>query len=147
MKTKGFTLVELLVVIAILAILATVSVVGYTQYITNANETALETDAENLESIIEAELILGEQKVVIGKDASNNVIYVARKSGSVGIYYDVTNNNTVTPTLVAADTVITLTEGQYKQFSDKGYVITVTGNNTISVGSNKVATAEVITLD
>ena len=30
---KGFTLVELLVVIAILAILATVSVVGYTAYI------------------------------------------------------------------------------------------------------------------
>ena len=39
MKTKGFTLVELLVVIAILAILATVSVVGYTSYIENANET------------------------------------------------------------------------------------------------------------
>ena len=39
MKTKGFTLVELLVVIAILAILATVSVVGYTSYIENANKT------------------------------------------------------------------------------------------------------------
>ena len=39
MKTKGFTLVELLVVIAILAILATVSVVGYTTYIENANQS------------------------------------------------------------------------------------------------------------
>ena len=39
MKTKGFTLVELLVVIAILAILATVSVVGYTTYIANANQS------------------------------------------------------------------------------------------------------------
>ena len=39
MKTKGFTLVELLVVIAILAILATVSVVGYTSYIENANKS------------------------------------------------------------------------------------------------------------
>ncbi|MBQ7873151.1 MAG: prepilin-type N-terminal cleavage/methylation domain-containing protein [Clostridia bacterium] len=39
MKTKGFTLVELLVVIAILAILATVSVVGYTSYIQNANDS------------------------------------------------------------------------------------------------------------
>ena len=39
MKTKGFTLVELLVVIAILAILATVSVVGYTTYINNANDS------------------------------------------------------------------------------------------------------------
>lgn len=34
---KGFTLVELLVVIAILAILATVSVVGYTSFIESAN--------------------------------------------------------------------------------------------------------------
>ena len=34
---KGFTLVELLVVIAILAILATVSVVGYTSFIAKAN--------------------------------------------------------------------------------------------------------------
>lgn len=35
-KNKGFTLVELLVVIAILAILATVSVVGYTSFIKSA---------------------------------------------------------------------------------------------------------------
>ena len=42
MKTKGFTLVELLVVIAILAILATVSVVGYTSFIDSAeNSVAL----------------------------------------------------------------------------------------------------------
>ena len=36
---KGFTLVELLVVIAILAILAGVGVVGYTAYISNANDS------------------------------------------------------------------------------------------------------------
>ena len=36
---KGFTLVELLVVIAILAILATVSVVGYTSFINRAHES------------------------------------------------------------------------------------------------------------
>ena len=36
---KGFTLVELLVVIAILAVLATVSVVGYTSFITKANNS------------------------------------------------------------------------------------------------------------
>ena len=44
MKTKGFTLVELLVVIAILAILATVSVVGYTSYINNANVAAAQQE-------------------------------------------------------------------------------------------------------
>lgn len=43
MKTKGFTLVELLVVIAILAILATVSVVGYTSFIDKAHKSNAET--------------------------------------------------------------------------------------------------------
>ena len=36
---KGFTLVELLVVIAILAVLATVSIIGYTAFIDKANES------------------------------------------------------------------------------------------------------------
>ena len=44
MKTKGFTLVELLVVIAILAILATVSVVGYTSFIDSAKDSNAETE-------------------------------------------------------------------------------------------------------
>ncbi|MBQ9979280.1 MAG: prepilin-type N-terminal cleavage/methylation domain-containing protein, partial [Clostridia bacterium] len=43
-KNKGFTLVELLVVIAILAILATVSVVGYTSFI----ESATVSNDENI---------------------------------------------------------------------------------------------------
>ena len=48
MKTKGFTLVELLVVIAILAILATVSVVGFTSYINNANASKAEQELSQL---------------------------------------------------------------------------------------------------
>lgn len=51
-KKKGFTLVELLVVIAILAVLATVSVVGYTSFIEKANlsndRTTIEMINENL---------------------------------------------------------------------------------------------------
>lgn len=41
---KGFTLVELLVVIAILAILATVSVVGYTSFINRANDSVAQQE-------------------------------------------------------------------------------------------------------
>ena len=55
MKTKGFTLVELLVVIAILAILATVSVVGYTTYIKNANESLALQEMTQVKSAILAE--------------------------------------------------------------------------------------------
>lgn len=45
---KGFTLVELLVVIAILAILATVSVVGYTSFIERANVAADQNEVTQL---------------------------------------------------------------------------------------------------
>lgn len=54
---KGFTLVELLVVIAILAILATVSVVGYTSYIEGAEETAAQTEAASIHDAITVALV------------------------------------------------------------------------------------------
>lgn len=53
---KGFTLVELLVVIAILAILATVSVVGYTAYIDKANNSVAMQEAQPYESMIKYEI-------------------------------------------------------------------------------------------
>ena len=53
-KMKGFTLVELLVVIAILAILATVSVVGYTSYIESTTITVDNDLANQLNHLLEA---------------------------------------------------------------------------------------------
>ena len=51
---KGFTLVELLVVIAILAILATVSVVGYTSFIDSANRSVDEQTVTQLNHFLTA---------------------------------------------------------------------------------------------
>ena len=53
-KMKGFTLVELLVVIAILAILATVSVVGYTSFIESATVSNDENIAAQLNNFLVA---------------------------------------------------------------------------------------------
>ena len=53
-KNKGFTLVELLVVIAILAILATVSVVGYTSFIKSAHISNDENIAAQLNQFLVA---------------------------------------------------------------------------------------------
>ena len=58
---KGFTLVELLVVIAILAILATVSVVGYTSFIDRAEESNALTEAAQIKKGIEASLLVDEE--------------------------------------------------------------------------------------
>lgn len=68
---KGFTLVELLVVIAILAILATVSVVGYTNYIKNANESLALQELSQVKSSILAEDIVN-NNFAIGSDGKVN---------------------------------------------------------------------------
>ena len=88
MKTKGFTLVELLVVIAILAILATVSVVGYTSYISSTEEKAALTEANEIKSAIEnalvldknVELVVGSQTLVFTRTATG--ITVAAKANT-----------------------------------------------------------------
>ncbi|HHX67284.1 MAG TPA: prepilin-type N-terminal cleavage/methylation domain-containing protein, partial [Gallicola sp.] len=56
---KGFTLVELIVVIAIIAILATVSVVGYSAFIKNANQSKVNQELAQVENLLMAEAIEG----------------------------------------------------------------------------------------
>ena len=68
MKTKGFTLVELLVVIAILAILATVSVVGYTSYIATTEETAAKSDAASIADAIDVALVMNKKVYIEVED-------------------------------------------------------------------------------
>lgn len=71
---KGFTLVELLVVIAILAILATVSVVGYTSYITKANESVVKQELAQIKTAVIAEDINNKDfDVTDGKVDENDV--------------------------------------------------------------------------
>lgn len=43
MRTKGFTLIELVIVIAIIGILSVVAMNGYSSYVTRANRTAAES--------------------------------------------------------------------------------------------------------
>lgn len=80
---KGFTLVELLVVIAILAVLATVSVVGYTSFIAKANNSNALTELKQCEDIILSDLIAtGKEKDAVKRipsdaatDAAADVVF------------------------------------------------------------------------
>ena len=54
---KGFTLVELLVVIAIIAILSTVAIVGYTSFVNTANKSAAQSEAHQIDVAIESALM------------------------------------------------------------------------------------------
>ena len=90
---KGFTLVELLVVIAILAILATVSVVGYTSFIDRANQSNAETEAHQVQTTIESYLISGyayELGTIGEGEAAVDYVVKADANGKLRVY-DETN--------------------------------------------------------
>lgn len=51
-SAKGFTIVELLIVIVIIAILASITIVAYNGVQNRANDTAVQTDLRNLRTIM-----------------------------------------------------------------------------------------------
>ena len=68
---KGFTLVELLVVVAILGILAAVGIVSFGGFLGSAKENAVKTNHSNLVSYIKAELYkceFGQTNIFINGD-------------------------------------------------------------------------------
>lgn len=58
-KKKGFTLVELLVVIAILAILATVSILGYTSFTAKAKQSNSDNELAQIKTLFLADWLDG----------------------------------------------------------------------------------------
>ena len=138
MKTKGFTLVELLVVIAILAILATVSVVGYTSFIENANNSAAQQELIQVRDKVIADDILngdvtvdGYIKMTVDKDATVTDADKAEAEvlaylnelkdgleGTITITADVTENKGTDGTTVVSYTV-TVSEVEYQKDSGK----------------------------
>ena len=142
---KGFTLVELLVVIAILAILATVSVVGYTSFIAQADKTALETDAANIEKVIEADL------AYYGYcEIAANVVAV-RKNGVVDFYTDKTATAKANLAAVTAFTHPQLVQFNEKTGNNGTYVITPVAsanskNATMTVANSKLTADDTVTI-
>ena len=92
---KGFTLVELLVVIAILAILATVSVVGYTSFINKADLSNAQTEAAQIKLAINTALINNDYvKVSVhtttGTTPTTTTIYASINSSTNAVEFTTT---------------------------------------------------------
>jgi prepilin-type N-terminal cleavage/methylation domain-containing protein len=57
LRNRGFTIVELLIVIAVIGVLATIVVVGYGAVVSNTRDTALKADLENIADTIKLEAL------------------------------------------------------------------------------------------
>ena len=110
---KGFTLVELLVVIAILAVLASVSVVGYLGFTTKARNSNALTELTQAREVIRAELLDGKNEVFSFEDDTLYVIKDAK--------YTIDSTETTASDATNAAKILqaefTATSG-YKYFSD-----------------------------
>lgn len=72
-KNGGFTLVELIIVIAILAILSTGAIAGYSAYIKSANNTAVKAELSDIyTSAVLANAKTGSVTVTVGEKVVDN---------------------------------------------------------------------------
>ena len=109
-KRKGFTLVELLIVIAILAVLATVSIVGYTTFIRKAhvsNDTAL---AKQINDLLLADQAVDGQPKTLGE-----ALAVVDENG-----FDVTK---LTPTALGHEFVYDIEHNRFALLDENQMVI------------------------
>ena len=76
LNKKGFSLIELIIVIAIMAILAAIIVPTVINKVSEANESAAATEAQNLANAIQQEII------ELSVDPDADTTYVASVSGT-----------------------------------------------------------------
>lgn len=109
MNNAGFTLVELIVVIAILGILAAVAVPAYSGYITKANDAAVVTELDAIKTAAQAANATAGEIGSITVNAAGNAVTINATGNNVSLagsfaadfatYYD---GETAAPTVTAA---------------------------------------------
>jgi len=139
MKNKGFSLVELIIVIAIMAILAAAIAPALIRYIDKSRKADDVTAAGTIESSVSAalanETAYDEVTKLVGTSTDYVVVaYVDGSSSAKGTYADVTAKTS--GNYFKKELQSSLTSGakvKYTKDGAVGYTVAVNGNGTIGV--------------
>ena len=135
---KGFTLVELLVVIAILAILATVSVVGYTAFINKAHDSNAATELSTITRQIDSEAMAHGFKVyAVSDNAVTTTVSFTLYKTNAGYFTDAAGTTKLTSAQV---TILKSYLGAHTDFSQAGTFNSSLGVITLTTSQQGTAT-------
>ena len=143
---RGFTLVELVVVIAVIAILAAVSVGAYFGVTESANKSKLEQESKQFQTAIQTVALRGNADYTLDADGlrvSDIDAFELALEGSMGLDVEVLNND---PTYIAKQTIVLKTSELVKSEEGAPVVYKTFEYYTAEISGKKIA-VDVVTGD